>query len=50
MVKKNKKVPELTFADIEKCLRQGAKSANELDKTLKRVFMLTPTQLSARLG
>lgn len=53
MAKKKKKrteeVPELTFDQIEECLKRGAKSANELDKTLKRVFTLTPAQWNMRL-
>lgn len=57
MAKKKKKrakqkkdsAPELTFADIEAALKRGAKSAAELDKTLKRVFTLTPEQWNMRL-
>lgn len=47
--KKHEEVPELSFAQIEECLRRGAKNANELNKTLRHVFTLTPTQLHTRL-
>lgn len=54
MAKKNKKqkpdpVPALTTERIMELLARGAKSANELDKTLKRVFTLTPRQRHMRL-
>jgi len=42
-------VPEVTWPEIEAALKRGAKSAEELDKTLKRVFTLTPRQLHMQL-
>lgn len=37
------------WPEIEALLKRGAKGAEELDKTLKRVFTLTPAQLAQRL-
>lgn len=43
--KRASKTPELTWEELEALLRKGAKSANELDKKLRRQFRLTPEQL-----
>lgn len=47
--KKTKKPKPPSFEEIEALLRQSAKGVEELDKTLKRVFTLTPQQLHTRL-
>lgn len=44
--KKRPKTP--TTEELMELLRRGARSANELDRTLKRVFTLTPAQLHMR--
>lgn len=45
-----KKVKELTWEEIEALLKKGAKDAQELDKTLRKVFQLTPEQLKRPIG
>jgi hypothetical protein len=51
MAKKKKlpRVPRLTQKKLMDLVRQGARNAEELDKTLRRIFTLTPAQLQMRL-
>lgn len=47
---KRKKPKVLTWEEIEALLKKGAKDAEELDKTLRKVFRLTPEQKRRPIG
>lgn len=43
--KKSKQPKAPTWKELEAILKRSAKGAEELDRTLKRIFRLTPSQL-----
>lgn len=47
---KEEAMPELTECGVRDALESSAKSANELNETLKETFQLTPNSAGLRLG